>query len=93
MASAISEPHKPPDMAKPRFWSVYERVIPPMVKVWREPTAKACFVADVDRRRLGTTTPAMNKLMVIWLKSWRTERAFCILVLPLAFAGGTVGWC
>lgn len=52
-----------PKMAKPTFWLVYENAIPAMLIVWREPAAKASLVARSDRTRLGTTIPAINKVI------------------------------
>jgi len=96
IASAISEPKKPRNMAEARFWSVYENVTPPMVRAWRarsEPTATAWFVAVPELREFGTTIPAMNKLIITSLKSRRIERAFCIFLWLPPFSGWTVGWC
>lgn len=62
MAKATMVPTNAPKMAKPTFWFVYENVIPTMLIVWRERAPKASFVAKSDRRRLGTTIPAMNKV-------------------------------
>jgi hypothetical protein len=64
-------------MAKPKFWDVYENVTGAMVRVWREPAAKAWFVAVPDRRKLGTAIPAMNKAIVSLISSCRRERALC----------------
>lgn len=56
-------PTKAPKMAKPTFRFVYENIIPAMLIVWRERAPKASFVAKSDRRKPGTTIPAMNKVI------------------------------
>src|SRR5882762_9415939 len=63
MANAAVPQTNAPRIAKPMFLYVYKNVTPAMLIVWREPRAKASFVATPDRRRLGTTTPAMNKVI------------------------------
>jgi hypothetical protein len=62
-------PMNAPKMAKPTFWFVYENAIPVMLIVWREPAAKASLVARSDRTRLGSMTPAINKVMDISISS------------------------
>src|ERR1700719_305791 len=54
IANAAIAPTKPPKMANSTFWFVYESTTPAMLIVWREPPAKASFVATSDRRKLGT---------------------------------------
>src|SRR5438132_14436586 len=92
----LASPKKPRNMAEARFWSVYKNVTPPIVRAWRarsEPPATAWFVAVPELRELGTTIPAMNKLIITSLKSRRIERAFCIFLWLPPFSGWTVGWC
>ena len=60
IATAVAAPHSAPRMAKPRLLDVYENVTAAMVRVWREPAAKAWFVAVPNRREVGTAMPAMN---------------------------------
>jgi hypothetical protein len=74
-------PTKPPKMANATFWVVYENANPAMLIVRREPAAKACFVAKSDRRRLGTTIPAMNKVNATSMSSRASENAFCLFML------------
>jgi hypothetical protein len=85
MANAAIAPTKPPKMANSTFWVVYESTTPAMLIVRREPTAKASFVAKLDRRMLGTTIPAMNKVITTSISSWRRENAFCLfMVFPFS---------
>jgi len=63
IANAAIAPTNAPKMAKSTLWFVYENAIPAMLMVWREPAAKASLVATSDRSRLGTTIPAMNKVI------------------------------
>ena len=69
IANAAIAPTKPPKMTNSRFWFVHESTTPPMLIVWREPAAKASFLAKSDRRRLGTTIPAMNKVIATSISS------------------------
>src|SRR5467141_2009871 len=69
IANAAIVPTKPPKMTNSRFWFVYESTTPPMLIAWREPAAKASFLAKSDRRRLGTTIPAMNKVIATSISS------------------------
>ena len=69
IANAAIAPTKPPKMTNSRFWFVYESTTPPMLIAWREPAAKASFLAKSDRRRLGTTIPAMNKVIATSISS------------------------
>ncbi len=62
-------PTNAPKKAKPTFWFVYENAIPAMLIVWREPAAKASLVSKSDRRRLGTTIPAKNKVITTSISS------------------------
>src|ERR1700720_2101340 len=52
-----------------------------MLIVRREPAAKASFVAKSDRRRLGTTIPAMNKVNATSMSSRASEKAFCVFMV------------
>jgi len=63
MPKAAMVPANAPKIANARFWLVYENAIPATLITWREPAAKARLVAKSDRRRLGTTIPARNKVM------------------------------
>jgi len=69
IANAAIVPTKPPKMTNSRFWFVYESTTPPMLIAWREPAAKASFLAKSDRRRLGTTIPAMNRVIATSISS------------------------
>jgi len=62
-ANAPIAPASTPRIAKPTFLYVYENVTPTVLIVWSEPPAKASVVAIPDRRRLGTTMLAMNKVI------------------------------
>jgi hypothetical protein len=74
-------PIKPPKMANATFCVVYENANPAMWIVRREPATKAAFVAKSDRRRLGTTIPAMNKVDATSTSSRASEKAFCLFML------------
>jgi hypothetical protein len=80
MANAAIAPTKAPKMAKPTFWVVNENAIPAMLIVWREPIARASCVAKSERRKLGTTIPAMNKVNTTSIRSRTSERAFCLFM-------------
>src|SRR5882762_4047431 len=69
IANAAIAPTKPPKMANSTFWFVYENITPAMLIVRREPAAKASFLAKSDRRRLGTTIPATNKVNTTPIRS------------------------
>jgi hypothetical protein len=47
----------------------------------REPRAKASLVANSDRRRLGTTIPAMNKVNVTSISSRASEKTLCLFMV------------
>jgi hypothetical protein len=81
IANAAIAPTKAPKMAKPTFWDVYENAIPAKLIVWSEPIAKAPFVAKSERRKLGTTIPAMNKVNTTSISSRTSKRAFCLFML------------
>jgi len=76
IAKAAVAPASEPRIAKPTFSYVYENVTPEMLIVWRDLSAKALIVLTPDRRRLGTTTPAMNKVIANSISSRSPERAF-----------------
>jgi hypothetical protein len=55
----------------------------------REPGAKASFVDNSDRRRLGTTIPAMNKVNATSISSRASEKTFCLfMVFAFSFSYG-----
>jgi hypothetical protein len=81
IANAVIAPTKAPKMANSTFWVVYENAIPAMLIVWREPIAKASFVAKSERRKLGTTIPAMNKVNATSISSSTSEGTFGVFIL------------
>jgi hypothetical protein len=87
ITKAVKAPTKLPKMANPTLWVVYENAIPAMLIARREPGAKASFVANSDRRRLGTTIPAMNKVNVTSISSRASEKAFCLFMFLLSATG------
>jgi len=73
-------------MANSTLWVVYENANPAMLMAWREPRAKASCVANSDRRRLGTTIPAMNKVNATSISSRTSEKIFCrFMVFAFSF--------
>src|SRR5207249_10329875 len=60
---------------------LYFGLIPKMSIVRREPAAKASWVAKTDRKRLGTTIPAMNRVNTTSISSTTNEEAFCLFML------------
>jgi hypothetical protein len=78
---AAKVPAKLPNMANPTLWGVYENANPAMFIAWREPKTKASFVANSDRRRLGTTIPAMNKVNATSISSRASEKTFCLFMV------------
>jgi hypothetical protein len=74
-------PTKLPKMANATFCVVYENAIHAMLIVRREPKAKASFVANSGRRRLGTMIPAMNKVNATSISRETSEKAFCLFML------------
>jgi hypothetical protein len=87
ITKAVKAPTKLPKMANPTLWVVYENAIPAMLIARREPEAKASFVANSGRRRLGTTIPAMNKVNVTSTSSRASEKAFCLFMFLLSATG------
>ena len=81
MAKANMVPTKAPKRANSTFWVVYENAIPTMLMVRREPAAKASLVAKIDRKRLGTTIPAMNRVNTTSISSRTNEEALCLFIL------------
>jgi hypothetical protein len=81
ITKAAKVPAKLPKMANPTLWVVYENAIHAMLIVRREPAAEASFVAKSDRRRLGTTIPAMNKVNATSISNRTSEKAFCLFML------------
>src|SRR6266478_5348710 len=81
MAKANMVLTKAPKRANSTFWVVYENAIPTMLMVRREPAAKASLVAKTDRKRLGTTIPAMNRVNTTSISSRTNEEAFCLFIL------------
>src|SRR5205814_5029431 len=81
MAKANMVPTKAPRRANSTFWVVYENAIPTMLMVRREPAAKASLVAKIDRKRLGTTIPAMNRVNTTSISSRTNEEALCLFIL------------
>jgi len=78
---ATKVPTKLPTMANPRLCVVYENANPATWIERREPRAKASFVAISDRRRLGTTIPAMNKVKATSISSRANEKTFCLFMV------------
>jgi hypothetical protein len=81
IARAAEVPAKLPKMANPTLCVVYENANPAMLIARREPRANASFVADSDRRRLGTTIPAINKVNATSISSRASEKAFCLFMV------------
>src|SRR6266480_3614277 len=81
MAKANMVPTKAPKRANSTFWVVYENAIPTMLIVRREPAAKASLVAKTDRKTLGTSIPAMNRVNTTSINSITNEEAFCLFIL------------
>jgi len=81
IAEATKAPAKLPKMANPTLCVVYENANPAMLIAWREPRAKASFVANSDRRRLGTTIPEMNKVNATSISSRASEKTFCLFMV------------
>src|SRR5436853_7784286 len=81
MAKANMVPTKAPKMANSTFCVVYENVIPKLSIVRREPAAKASWVAKTDRKRLGTTIPAMNRVNTTSISTRTNEEAFCLFMV------------
>jgi hypothetical protein len=78
---AAKVPSKLPKMANSTLWVVYENANPAMLITRREPRAKASLVANSERRRLGTTTPAMNKVNGTSISSRASEKTFCLFMV------------
>jgi hypothetical protein len=81
ITKAAKVPTKLPTMANSTLWVVYENASPAMLIARREPRAKASFVANSDRRRLGTTIPAMNKVNATSISSRASEKTFCLFMV------------
>jgi hypothetical protein len=81
ITKAAKVPTKLPKMANPTLRVVYENAIPAMWIARREPKAKASFAANSDRRRLGTTIPAMNKVNATSISSRASEKIFCLFMV------------
>lgn len=81
ITKAAKAPTKLPTTASPRLCIVYENANPAMWIARREPRAKASFVANSDRRRLGATIPAMNKVNTTSISSRASEKAFCLFMV------------
>jgi hypothetical protein len=81
ITKAAKVPTKLPNMANSTLWVVYENANPAMLIARREPRAKASFVANSDRRRLGTTIPAMNKVNATSISSRASEKTFCFFMV------------
>jgi hypothetical protein len=81
ITKAAKVPAKLPKMANPKLWVVYENANPAMSIARREPRAKASLVANSDRRRLGTTIPAMNKVNATSISSRASEKTFCLFMV------------
>jgi hypothetical protein len=60
-ANVPTAPTNAPRIAKSPFLYVYNNVPATMLIVWREPLAKASYVAIPDWRKLGTAMLAMNQ--------------------------------
>jgi hypothetical protein len=78
---AAKVPAKLPKIANPTLWAVYENTNPAMLIVRREPKAKASFVAKSDRRKLGTTIPAMKNVNATSISSSASEKIFCLFMV------------
>jgi hypothetical protein len=78
---AAKVPTKLPNMANSTPWVVYENGNPATLIARREPRANASFVANSDRRRLGTTIPAMNKVNATSISSRASEKTFCLFIV------------
>jgi hypothetical protein len=87
ITKAAKVPTKLPKMANPTLWVVYENANPAMLIARREPRAKASFVANSGRRRLGTTIPAMNKVNATSIISRASEKTFCLFMCLLSATG------
>jgi hypothetical protein len=83
ITKAAKVPSELPRMADSTLWVVYENANPAMLITWREPKAKASCVANSDRRRLGATIPAMNKVNVTSISSRASEKTFCLFIVCL----------
>ena len=81
ITKAAKAPTKLPKMANSTLWVVYGTANPAMLIARREPAAKASFVAKSDRRRLGTTIPAMNKVNATSISSRASEKTFCLFMV------------
>jgi hypothetical protein len=81
ITKAAKAPTKLPKMANPTLWVVYGNANPAMLIARREPRFKASFVANSDRRRLGTTIPAMNKVNATSISSRTSEKTFCLFIV------------
>jgi hypothetical protein len=91
ITKAVKVPAKLPKMADSTLWIVYENANPAMLSARREPRAKASFVANSDRRRVGTTIPAMNKVNATSISSRASEKTFCLfMVFAFSFRAVTV---
>jgi hypothetical protein len=81
ITKAAKVPAKPPKIANPTLWVVDENANPATLIVRREPKAKASFVAKSDRRKLGTTIPAMNNVKATSISSSASEKIFCLFMV------------
>jgi hypothetical protein len=89
ITKAAKAPAKLPKMANSTFWVVYENANPAMLIARREPGANASFVDNSDRRRLGTTIPARNKVNATSISSRASEKTFCVfMVFAFSFSRG-----
>ena len=87
LTKAAKVPAKLPKMANPTLWVVHENANPAMLIARREPEAKASFVANSGRRRLGTTIPAMNKVNANSISSRASEKTICLFMCLLSATG------
>jgi len=83
ITKAAKVPNELPKTANSTLWVVYENANPATLIAWREPRAKASCVAPSDRRRLGATTPAMNKVNATSISSRASEKTFCLFIVCL----------
>jgi hypothetical protein len=81
ITKAAKAPAKLPKMANSTLWVVYENANPATLIARREPRTKASFVANSDRRRLGTTIPVMNKVNATSISSRASEKTFCLFMV------------
>jgi len=88
ITKAAKMPSKVPNTADSTLWVVYTSLTPAMFVARREPRANASLVANSDRKRLGSTIPAKNKVNASSMISRASEKTFCLFIV-FAFSFGT----